>query len=408
MFGFLKKKLQEAVSKISNKVETEVPTEEIAASEAIHVELKVPDLKELEHPKEHKHEHPKKEVHKEEAVSKHEHPKKEEPKEKFKEEVVEDKGFFQKIFQKKEEKLIEEGKKIEKLDEKEGVFEKLRQVVATKKLSENKFNDIFWELEMVLMENNVAVEVIDKIKADLKKNLVDIPIKKDDFDNAIVNSLDESIREVLSIKGIDLVEEAKKKKPLVICFLGTNGSGKTTSISKVAKMFMNNNMSVVMAAADTFRAAAIEQLEKHATNLGVKMIKHDYGSDAAAVAFDAIEHAKAKNKDVVLIDTAGRLHSNKDLLDELKKIIKVSKPDLKIFVGESITGNDCVEQAKEFNASVGIDGIILAKADIDEKGGAALSVSYVTKKPILYLGTGQGYDDLEKFDPDKIMRTLGL
>ncbi|MEK6816372.1 MAG: signal recognition particle-docking protein FtsY, partial [Nanoarchaeota archaeon] len=276
------------------------------------------------------------------------------------------------------------------------------------KLSENKFDDIFWEIEMALMENNVAVEVIDKIKADLKKNLVEVPIKKDDFDNAIINSLDESIREVLSIKSIDLIEEAKRKKPLVICFLGINGSGKTTTVGKIAKMFQNNNMSVVMAAADTFRAAAIEQLEKHANNLGVKMIKHDYGSDAAAVAFDAIEHAKAKNKDVVLIDTAGRLHSNKDLLDELKKVIKVSKPDLKIFVGESITGNDCVEQAKEFNDSVGIDGIILAKADVDEKGGAALSVSYVTKKPILYFGTGQGYDDLEKFDMDKIMKSLGL
>ncbi|MEK6846451.1 MAG: signal recognition particle-docking protein FtsY, partial [Nanoarchaeota archaeon] len=361
-----------------------------------------------EHTKKEEHEHTKKEVRKEETVSKPEHPHKEEPKEKFKEEVDEDKGFFQKIFQKRGEKLIEEEKKIEKLDEKEGVFEKLRQVVATKKLSENKFDDIFWEIEMALMENNVAVEVIDKIKADLKKNLVEVPIKKDDFDNAIINSLDESIREVLSIKSIDLIEEAKRKKPLVICFLGINGSGKTTTVGKIAKMFQNNNMSVVMAAADTFRAAAIEQLEKHANNLGVKMIKHDYGSDAAAVAFDAIEHAKAKNKDVVLIDTAGRLHSNKDLLDELKKVIKVSKPDLKIFVGESITGNDCVEQAKEFNDSVGIDGIILAKADVDEKGGAALSVSYVTKKPILYFGTGQGYDDLEKFDMDKIMKSLGL
>ncbi|MBI2650794.1 signal recognition particle-docking protein FtsY, partial [Candidatus Woesearchaeota archaeon] len=145
-----------------------------------------------------------------------------------------------------------------------------------------------------------------------------------------------------------------------------------------------------------------------ADKLGIKMIKHDYGSDPAAVAFDAIKHAKAKSIDAVLIDTAGRMHSNVNLLDEMKKIIRVAKPDLKIFVGESITGNDCIEQAKTFNESVGIDGIILAKADIDEKGGAAVSVSYVTKKPILFLGIGQKYTDLQEFDSEVIIKNLGL
>ena len=191
-----------------------------------------------------------------------------------------------------------------------------------------------------------------------------------------------------------LLEEIKnKKKSLYIAFFGINGSGKTTSIAKLANMLMSKNISCVMAASDTFRAASIEQLQVHADKIGIKLIKHDYGADPAAVAFDAIKHAMAKDIDVVLIDTAGRMHSNKNLIDEMKKIARVAKPDIKIFVGESITGNDCVEQAKTFNEAVGIDGIILAKADIDEKGGAAISVSYVTKKPIIPWN-GQEYKDL--------------
>ena len=209
---------------------------------------------------------------------------------------------------------------------------------------------------------------------------------------------------------IDLIEEIKnkKEKPYIIAFFGINGSGKTTSIAKLANMLKEEKISCVLAASDTFRAASIEQLQQHADKLGIKMIKHDYGSDPAAVAFDAIKHAKAKSIDVVLIDTAGRMHSNTNLIDEMKKIIRVAKPDLKIFVGESITGNDCVEQAKTFNEAVGIDGIILAKADIDEKGGAAVSVSYVTKKPILFLGTGQKYGDLQVFNSEVVMKSLGL
>ncbi|MBL7056474.1 signal recognition particle-docking protein FtsY, partial [Candidatus Woesearchaeota archaeon] len=186
------------------------------------------------------------------------------------------------------------------------------------------------------------------------------------------------------------------------------GSGKTTSIAKVANMLKNNKFSCVLAASDTFRAASIEQLEYHGKQLGIKVIKHDYQSDPAAVAFDAIKHAKAKEIDVVLIDTAGRLHSNSNLIEEMKKIIRISKPDLKIFVGESITGNDCIEQAKAFNDAVGIDGIILTKADVDEKGGAAISVSYVTKSPIMYFGVGQEYIDLKEFDSNMVVEGLGL
>jgi fused signal recognition particle receptor len=176
----------------------------------------------------------------------------------------------------------------------------------------------------------------------------------------------------------------------------------------MARLLMDNNLSVILAAADTFRAAAIDQLQYHGDKLGIKVIKQDYGSDPAAVAYDAVKHAKSKGTDVVLIDTAGRIHSNINLTDEMKKIVRVSQPDLKIFVGESITGNDCVEQAKKFNEAIGIDAIILSKADIDEKGGAAISVSYVTKKPILYIGTGQEYTDIKVFDPALVMDNLGL
>ncbi len=294
--------------------------------------------------------------------------------------------------------------------EKKGFFAKLTEKIITTKIDESQFEKLFWDLELAMMENNVAVEVIDKIKNDLKNELVEKPIRRNKVEETVILSLKSSIEELFLNDEINMVNEIKnkKEKPYVIAFFGINGSGKTTSIAKLANMLKENGISVVLAAGDTFRAASIEQLQLHADKIGIKIIKHDYGSDPAAVAFDAIKHAKAKNIDAVLIDTAGRMHSNENLIQEMKKIIRIAKPDLKIFVGESITGNDCVEQAKTFNESVGIDGIILAKADIDEKGGAAISVSYVTKKPILYLGTGQEYGDLERFDKEKVMKGIGL
>jgi fused signal recognition particle receptor len=292
--------------------------------------------------------------------------------------------------------------------EKKGLFGKIKQKLVTKTIDKKQFDSIFWDLELVLLENNVAVEVIEKIKQNLESELVDKPLPRAKTSDIIIDSLKKTIKSLFEKQGIDIIEELNKKKPLVICFVGINGSGKTTTIAKIAKYLQNNNKSCVIAASDTFRAAAIDQLQLHADKLGIKLIKHDYGSDAAAVAFDAVKHAQSKNIDAVLIDTAGRIHSNVNLMDEMKKIIRVAKPDLKIFVGESITGNDCTEQAKKFNETIELDGIILSKADIDEKGGAAISVSYVTKKPILFLGTGQEYSDLKKFDQEIFMKSLGL
>ncbi|PIN74677.1 signal recognition particle-docking protein FtsY [Candidatus Woesearchaeota archaeon CG10_big_fil_rev_8_21_14_0_10_37_12] len=308
----------------------------------------------------------------------------------------------------RKEVQTEKQKPIEEPEEKKGFFTRITQKITTKKINAELFDELFWDLELAMLENNVAVEVIEKIKSDLKSELVDKPIPRSQVEETIANSLHSSIESLFDVSTINLLTQAKEKKPFVICFVGINGSGKTTTIAKVTKYLQNNNLSVVLAAADTFRAAAIDQLQLHADKLGVKLIKHDYGSDPAAVAFDAVKHAEAKNNDVVLIDTAGRLHSNTNLMAEMEKIIRVAKPDLKLFIGESITGNDCVEQAKKFDETVGIDGIILSKADIDEKGGAAISVSYVTKRPILFLGMGQEYEDLEPFDKDKLIESIGL
>ncbi|MFH1073374.1 MAG: signal recognition particle-docking protein FtsY [Nanoarchaeota archaeon] len=313
-----------------------------------------------------------------------------------------------------EEEVKEEEQEKEKAqeeiaeEERPSFFKKITERFTKFSLSEEKFEEIFWELEVVLMENNVAVEVIQKIKDDLKEELTQNKISRKNVEDTVIDTLKHSIEDLFKVEKIDLIKEARKKKPYIIAFIGVNGSGKTTTLAKVAKLFLDNKMTPVIAASDTFRAAAIQQLEEHADRLGVKLIKQDYKADPAAVAFDAIEHAKAKKLDVVLIDTAGRLHSNDNLMNELKKLIRVNKPDLKIFVGESITGNDCVEQCKLFDEAVGIDAIILAKADVDEKGGAAVSVSYVTGKPIIYMGVGQKYEDLKKFEPEIVLENLGL
>src|SRR3989338_8083499 len=413
MFKFLKEKLKSAISKISEGVEKEGKVEEKIVEKAPEEFEKREEkgffakLKEKFAGKEENDVIEEKKgmagTEKEEKPKIIEHIKKE-PQEirkhegKIKEEI------------KKPIKKTEEAETTEKESGKKGFFEMIKEKVITTKIDEVQFEKLFWDLELALMENNVAVEVIEKIKNDLKKELVEKPIKRMKVEETIQGTLKSSIEDLFRVSEINLIQEIKNKeeKPYVIAFFGINGSGKTTSIAKIASMLKEKKISCILAASDTFRAASIEQLQQHADKIGIRVIKHDYGADPAAVSFDAIKHAKAKGIDVVLIDTAGRMHSNQNLIDELKKITRVAKPDLKIFVGESIAGNDCVEQAKTFNEAVGIDGIILAKADIDEKGGAAVSVSYVTKKPILFLGTGQKYSDLQVFDSEVIVKNLGL
>lgn len=438
MFKFLKEKLKGAIERFTKKVEEEAPI--VEKEEAIEEKKPEPAAKPKKEaqkkPKqkkaveEEKGEEPPQEEIKPEIIVKEEpviEEKKEEVLEQPKEEPKEEKtGFFKKLFgPKKKEELPKETVKLEideetlqikatelpqekPEEEKKGFFGKLKEKLVTKVISESKFDELFFELEVAMLENNVAYDVVEKIKTEMKESLVDKPIPRSEFGEVITKTLKKSIEGLFENETFDVMERIKSKKPYVIVFVGINGSGKTTTIAKFASMLKEKGLSVVLAAADTFRAAAIQQLEKHADKLGVKIIKHNYGSDPAAVAFDAIDHAKAKNIDVVLIDTAGRMHSNENLIKEMEKIMRVAKPDLKIFVGESTTGNDCVEQAREFNQSIDFDGIILSKADIDEKGGAAVSVSYITKKPILFLGTGQEYKDLEPFDKHKILKSIGL
>ncbi|MBS3073069.1 signal recognition particle-docking protein FtsY [Candidatus Pacearchaeota archaeon] len=370
MLGFLKDKIKGAIKNVTDRFDKEAEV----------VETKLPEEPKI----------------------------KEKPKEKVKEtkkEVAKEKPKEEPKVKEKPRDLVKEVAK-----EKPNFFGKISQAITTKKISESQYDELFWELEVELLENNVAFGVIEKIKNDLKPRLVDVPINRSKVEETIEGSLRESISELLSFENIDLIKEIKsnKEKPYVIVFLGTNGSGKTTTIAKVAHYLKNNNITCILAAADTFRAAAIQQLEEHGKKLSLKVIKQDYGADPAAVCFDAVSHAKSQHIDCVLIDTSGRLHSNKDLMRELEKIIRIAKPNLKILVSESITGNDAVEQALQFNEAIGLDAVILTKSDIDEKGGTIISFSYMTKKPILFLGMGQKYDDLKVPDKKEILKTLGF
>lgn len=290
---------------------------------------------------------------------------------------------------------------------------RIKSKITKIKISEKEFNIYAEELEMLLLENNVALEVAEKIIKELKEKIVGRELLKKEIEAEIKDCFKDIIGEIL-VEPFDIIQKIKEKKadqskdPYVVLFCGINGTGKTTTLAKIAEYLKKNNLSCVLAAADTFRAASIEQLKKHGEKLKVKVVANEYGSDPASVGFDAINYAKKNFINCVLIDTAGRMHTSKNLLKEIEKIARVCKPDTKIFVGESITGNDAIEQVKNFDWEIGIDGIILTKADIDEKGGTALSVGYVTKKPILFLGTGQEYDAIEIFDKEKFIKKLGL
>ena len=271
-----------------------------------------------------------------------------------------------------------------------------------RRLKENVLDDLLHDLELNLMSADVAMVVAEALSKRVRKELVGKRVDKSfRIDEAVKLALKVAVRDVLSENKFSLTERMKAKPPpFVIMFVGINGGGKTTAIAKMAHRMQKHNLSCVLAAGDTFRAGAIEQLTLHSEKLGCKIIKHQEGSDPAAVAFDAIEHAKARKKDVVLIDTAGRMQTNTNLMDEMKKIRRVAKPDLVFFVGDALAGSDAVEQAKRFNDAVGIDAVILTKVDADAKGGAALSITKTIGRPIAYVSVGQEYDEFIRFDAD--------
>ncbi|MEM1558064.1 MAG: signal recognition particle-docking protein FtsY [Thermoproteota archaeon] len=289
------------------------------------------------------------------------------------------------------------------------LFKSLVETISTRPLSRKELERVLDEYGLKLVSCDVALPLID----DLKNTLVEALegqrtsfLDRDAVRRIVEKELKGFLLEILG-SGFDLIEKARDSpKPFKILFIGVNGVGKTTTIAKVAYMFKKSGLSVLLACSDTFRAGAVEQLSQHARSLGLPIISKSYGSDPASVGFEAVTYALSKGIETVLIDTAGRMHTDINLMDELRKVKRVVEPSYTILVVDALTGNDAWNQALDFQSHVGYDAIILAKFDADDKGGAALSVSYVSKKPVIYVGTGQGYSDLERFNSEKYVKNI--
>ncbi len=264
------------------------------------------------------------------------------------------------------------------------------------------------DLEFALLGSDVEYEVTREILDGVEQNLLGETRRRlEGTGNLVRDALREALYDVISVGQFDFDQRVQAaEKPVVIIFTGVNGVGKTTTIAKLADYFERQGLSSVLANGDTYRAGANEQLEQHADNLDKRTISHEQGSDPAAVIYDAVEYAEANGVDVVLGDTAGRLHTSEGLMDQLAKIDRVIDPDMTLFVDEAVAGQDAVNRAREFDDAAAIDGTVLTKADADTQGGAAISIAHVTGKPILFLGTGQEYGDIERFDPERIVDSL--
>ena len=291
-------------------------------------------------------------------------------------------------------------------------FSSLTKVVSEKKLSEKDLDEALYNFQLTLLESDVAQEVVESITASLKAEMTGLSVERSRDTEALVS---EKLRGTItgifakagSVDVFRLIDEKKKKgEPFTILFLGINGTGKTTTVAKFAYLLKQAGYSVVVGAGDTHRAGAIEQLTEHADRMAVKVIAQRYGADPAAVARDGVLYAKAHHVDVLLVDTAGRMQTNQNLMEEMGKIVRVVNPDFKIFIGDSLAGNDAISQAQLFNRYTGFDGAILTKTDADTKGGAALSIAYTTNRPILFLGVGQDYKDIKKFDAESFADSL--
>lgn len=310
---------------------------------------------------------------------------------------------------KEELSVISESKPSKPREIKTGILSAIKSLVTGEiEIQKEEVAPLLEEFELELLESDVALEVADQVRKELYVRLVGTKIKRGQVSHFVKQTMEDALVGMLENKNqFDFVERiTQNPRPVRIMFLGPNGAGKTTSMAKIAHLLQRHGLKVVFAAGDTFRAAAIEQLGIHAGRLGVPIIKRPYGSDATAVAYDAVSYARAHGIEVVLIDTAGRQDTNVNLLNELKKMQRVIQPQLKIYIGESIAGNALLEQVKTFHRELGVDGVILTKLDCDPKGGTMLSVSRATGLPILYVGIGQGYEDLEAYDAQKMVKRI--
>lgn len=274
-------------------------------------------------------------------------------------------------------------------------------------ISEKDIEEPLFELEMILLENDVALPVADEILRRVKEELTGKRRRiGESVDEIVISALRESLISVLG-KGFDLIAYIQgHDRPVKILFTGVNGTGKTTTVAKVASYLKKNGCTAVIGAGDTFRAGALEQIDVHAERIGIKVIQHQAGADPSAVLFDAVQYAQAHRIDAVLADTAGRFHNRANLMNQLEKIKRVMKPDLVVYVDEAVAGNDAVVRAHEFDKTVGADAVVLTKADMDSRGGAAISIAHTIGKPVMFLGVGQGYDDIIPFSPERVIDEL--
>jgi len=290
-----------------------------------------------------------------------------------------------------------------------GFVEKMKVLITERELivSDKNIADALSELEMTLLESDVALPVTDAIIAHVRKGLVGKHRKiGESVDDLVVGALKNALLEVLG-KGFNLAEYIKTHEhPVKILFTGVNGTGKTTTVAKIGAYLKKQGYTVVIGAGDTFRAGAIEQIGVHAERLGIKIIQHQEGADPSAVLYDTVQYALSHKIDVVLADTAGRFHNKSNLMNQLDKIRRVMKPDLIVYVDEAVAGNDAVIRASEFDRTVGADAVVLTKADMDSRGGAAISIAHTIGKPLMFLGVGQAYDDILPFDPEQVVEEL--
>jgi len=385
MFDFLKKKVQSFTEKIKNvieKKEEKLGKKPIAEGKPAE---EIPEIKQKPQIEKEIEEKAKESEAEEETVS-----------QEIPESIVE-------IKRTKDLRVKEEDKR--ELKAKKSLKTTLISVFAKEvKIEEADVKDFLFEFELAMLESDVEQDTAKAIIENIRKELVGKKAsKKTGLSEFLKQEIKNSLKKVMQVPELNFWKIASEKKPLKVMFLGPNGAGKTTTIAKLAHLMQKKGKKVILASSDTFRAGSIEQIEKHAEKLGIRVVKHNYGADPAAVAFDAVKAAEAGKADAVFIDTAGRQETNKNLMQELKKIARVIKPDLKIYVGESFTGQALLQQAREFDKEIGIDGFILTKIDTDAKGGTAISLLYKLKKPIIFIGTGQGYEDLIEFKPEFII-----